>query len=67
MFSFRDFIRKGFLAAVGKMATHQIILNAGGYYEKGVLTAEDLEQISAAIVAAEATERTEDTEQSGDE
>lgn len=51
MFSFREFLKKGFLAAVGHLADYQIILNAGGYYEKGVLTAEDLAQISAAIDA----------------
>ena len=49
MFSFREFLKKGFLAAVGHMADYQIILNAGGYYEKGVLTGEDLMEISAAI------------------
>lgn len=51
MFSFREFLKKGFLSAVGHMADYQIILNAGGYYEKGVLTGEDLTQISAAIDA----------------
>ena len=51
MFSFRDFIKKGFLSAVGKMADYQIILNASGYYEKGVLLEEDLQQIDAAIHA----------------
>lgn len=51
MFSYRDFIRKGFLDAVGKMADYQIRLNAGGYYEKGVLTEDDLAEIDAAIEA----------------
>ena len=51
MFSFREFLKKGFLSAVGKMADYQIILNASGYYEKGVLTEEDLAEISAAIEA----------------
>ena len=51
MFSFRDFLKKGFLAAVGKLADYQIILNASGYYEKGVLTEEDLAQIGQAIDA----------------
>jgi hypothetical protein len=49
MFSFRDFLKKGFLSAVGNMADYQIILNASGYYEKGVLTEEDLAEISAKI------------------
>ena len=51
MFSFREFLKKGFLSAVGKMADYQIVLNASGYYEKNVLTEEDLAQINAAIEA----------------
>ena len=51
MFSFREFIKKGFLSAVSKMADYQIILNASGYFEKGVLTEEDLAEISAKIDA----------------
>ena len=49
MFSFREFIKKGFLSAVGNMADYQIILNASGYYEKGVLTEDDLAEINSAI------------------
>lgn len=51
MFSFREFIKKGFLSAVGNLADYQVILNASGYYEKGVLLEEDLAQINAAIEA----------------
>lgn len=51
MFSFHKFIKKGFLSAVGKMADYQIILNASGYHEKGVLTEEDLAEINTAIEA----------------
>ena len=51
MFRFREFLKKGFLDAVGHMADYQIRLNACGYYEKNVLTAEDLAQIDAAIEA----------------
>lgn len=50
-FSLREFIKKGLLDAVGKMADYQIILNAAGWYEKGVLTEEDLAEINAAIEA----------------
>ena len=65
MFSFREFIKKGFLSAVGKMADYQIILNASGYHEKGVLTEGDLAEINAAIqaqhvVPEEAMENEED-------
>lgn len=49
MFSLRDFIKKGFIGAVGHMADYQIILNASGWMDKGVLTEEDLAEINAAI------------------
>lgn len=49
MFSLREFIKKGLLDAVGKMADYQIILNAAGWFEKGVLLEEDLEEIQEAI------------------
>lgn len=51
MFSFREFLKKGFLDAVGKMADYQIRLNAFGYYDKGVLLEEDLAAIDTAIEA----------------
>ena len=49
MFSFREFIRRGFLNAVGKLADYQIILNAAGWYDKGVLLEEDLAEIQSAM------------------
>lgn len=48
-FNMREFIKKGLFDAVGKMADYQIILNAAGWHEKGVLTEEDLSEINAAI------------------
>ena len=57
MFSFREFLKKGFISAVGKMADYQIILNASGYYEKGVLTEDDLAEISAKIEAQHISEQ----------
>lgn len=51
MFSMRNFVKDGFLKAVGKMADYQIILNAAGWYEKGVLTEEDLAEIQNVIEA----------------
>ncbi len=53
-FDYRDFIKKGFLAAVGSMADYQIMLNAAGYYDKGVLISEDLGEIQLAIDAKNA-------------
>ena len=49
MFSLRDFIKKGLLNAVGKMADYQVILNAAAWHEKGVLLEEDLIEINIAI------------------
>ena len=49
MFSLKEFIKSGFLKAVGKMADYQIILNAAGWLEKGVLTEEDLADIQNVI------------------
>lgn len=49
MFNLRDFIKQGFLSAVGRMADYQIILNVAGWYDKGVLLEEDLAEIQAAI------------------
>lgn len=51
MFNLREFIKKGLLDAVGKMADYQVILNATGWYEKNVLLEEDLAEISARIDA----------------
>ena len=56
MFSLREFLKSGFLKAVGKMADHQIILNAASWHEKGVLTEEDLAEIQTAIFAGETQE-----------
>ena len=53
MFSMREFVKDGFLKAVGKMADYQIILNAAGWHEKGVLTQEDLAEIQSFVCAQE--------------
>ncbi len=49
MFSLREFIMTGFKDAIGKMADYQIILNATGYYEKNVLTTDDLAELQQLI------------------
>lgn len=56
MFSFREFIKQGFIRAVGHQPDYWIMLNAAGYAEKGVLTMEDLAEIEAAINAQYVTE-----------
>lgn len=50
-FTLSGFIKRGLIAAVGRMADYQIILNAAGWLEKGVLTEADLAEIQAAIDA----------------
>ena len=49
MFSFRSFVKTGFLKAIGVMPDYWIILNAAGYMEKSVLLEEDLAEIQLAI------------------
>jgi len=51
MFSLSNFVKSGLIKAVGHMADYQIILNAVGWLEKGVLTESDLADIQAAIDA----------------
>lgn len=68
MFNLGNFIKNGFIAAVGRMADYQIILNAAGWYDKGVLTESDLSEIQAAIddknarIAAEEAAQIEEVE-----
>lgn len=49
MFNYRNFLMQGFKDAVGKMADYQVILNANGFYEKGVLTESDLSELQTLI------------------
>ena len=56
MFSLKEFVKSGLLKAVGKMADYQVILNAAGWLEKGVLDETDLAEIDAAISAQYPTE-----------
>lgn len=51
MFSLKDFVKKGLLDAVGKMADYWVIMNAAGWHEKGVLDETDLAEIGAKIDA----------------
>lgn len=56
MFNYREFLMVGFRNAVGKMADYKVILNANGYYEKGVLTEEDLSELQQMINAKNSLE-----------
>ena len=50
-FTLKNYIKRGLIAAVGKMADYQVILNSAGWMEKGVLSEDDLMEIQAAIDA----------------
>lgn len=54
MFKLRTFLKNGFLKAIGQMPDYQIILNAAGWLDKGVLLEEDLSEIQSAIEAQHA-------------
>ena len=69
MFKLSDFIKKGLLNAVGKMADYQIILNAAAWHEKGVLTESDLAELQSAIDklhTAEISEEVTDVEEASE-
>ena len=51
MFSLKEFIKRGLIEAIGNMADYQIILNAAGWFDKGVLDEGDLTEIQQAIDA----------------
>ena len=60
MFNYRNFLMQGFKSAVGHMADYQVILNANGYYEKGVLTEDDLSELQTMIEEKNAAAEAED-------
>lgn len=62
MFSMRNFVKGGLLKAVGNMADYQVILNAAGWLEKGVLTEEDLADIQSVIDAKYAVNEETETD-----
>jgi hypothetical protein len=47
MFDFREFLMKGLLDSIGKEAEYKVRDNAAGWYDKGVLTEDDLAEIDA--------------------
>lgn len=49
MFNLREFVKGGLYKAIGYMNDYQIMLNAAGWYEKGVLTDADLAELQAAL------------------
>ena len=65
-FTLKNYIKRGLIAAVGKMADYQIILNSAGWMEKGVLTEDDLMEIQAAIDAQYVVEEPDAVEEAGE-
>lgn len=63
MFSLKNFIKGGLIEAVGNMADYQVILNAAGWLEKGVLDENDLAEIQAVIDAKNAPVETVEPDQ----
>lgn len=49
MFSLSNFIKDGFLKAIGNKPDYEIKLKSADWFAKGVLTEEDLAEIEAAI------------------
>lgn len=58
-FTLKNYIKRGLIAAVGKMADYQIILNSAGWMEKGVLDETDLMDIQTSIDAQYVVEEPE--------
>lgn len=65
-FTLKNYIKRGLIAAVGKMADYQIILNSVGWMEKGVLGENDLAEIQAAIDAQYVVEEPETVEETSE-
>ena len=49
MFSLQNFIKDGFLKAIGNKPDYEIKLKSADWFAKGVLTEEDLAEIETAI------------------
>jgi hypothetical protein len=49
MFKVRDYARRGLISAIGKLPDYEIILNSIDYYQNGLLTELDLEEINTMI------------------
>ena len=65
-FTLKNYIKRGLIAAVGKMADYQIILNSAGWMEKGVLDETDLMDIQTAIDAQYVVEEPETVVEAGE-
>jgi hypothetical protein len=48
-FNLREFLKKGFIGAVGKKPDYKIRLDSSEWFKLGILTEEDLAEIEIAI------------------
>lgn len=77
MFSLREFVKKGLIAAIGVQADYWVMLTAANWFQKGILTEKDMLEIQTKIdeknIAVEETteevsaESTEDVEENAEE
>lgn len=51
MFDYGRFLMTGFRDAVGKQPDYRVVENANGFYEKGVLTENDLSELQSMLEA----------------
>lgn len=61
MFSLRNFIKDGFIKAIGNKPDYEIKLKSADWFAKGVLLEEDLAEIEAAIENRNAEVMAEET------
>lgn len=62
MFSLSNFIKDGFLKAIGNKPDYEIKLKSADWFAKGVLTEEDLAEIETAIESKNAEVNAEEIE-----
>lgn len=55
----RNFIKEGYLKAVNNLPDYKIILGATAYFDKGILTENDLKEINEALNAENTAEEIE--------
>ena len=49
MFSLREFVKKGLIAAIGVQADYWVMLTAANWYTKGIITTDDIAKIQELI------------------
>lgn len=62
MFSLQNFIKDGFLKAIGNKPDYEIKLKSADWFAKGVLTEDDLAEIETAIESKNEVLKAEESE-----